>query len=200
MKMLCKLVIMSGVAIAAATFPAMAQQGQQQMPMGQGGMMGPSGTGMMNQGTTTGQGMMGGYPMMMGGYPMMMGPMMGGMMPMMGGMMPMMGGMMPMMGGMMPMMGGMMPMMGGYPMGGMMGPAMMGGGVSQATNLNLSVADVTGYLQRWLTMTGNPRIKVGSVTEKDANTITADIVTTDKDALVQRFNVDRHTGLYTSVQ
>ena len=198
---------MSGVANAAATFPAMAQQGQQQMPMGQGGMMGPSGTGTMNQGTTTGQEMMGGYPMMMGGYPMMMGPMMGGMMPMMGGMMPMMGGMMPMMGGMMPMMGGMMPMMGGmmpmmggYPMGGMMGSAMMGGGVSQATNLNLSVADVTGYLQRWLTMTGNPRIKVGSVTEKDANTITADIVTTDKDALVQRFNVDRHTGVYTSVQ
>ena len=35
MKMLCKLVIMSGVAIAAAAFPAMAQQGQQQMPMGQ---------------------------------------------------------------------------------------------------------------------------------------------------------------------
>ena len=69
MKMLCKLVFMSGVAMAAATFPAMAQQGQQQMPMGQGGMMG-SGTGMMNQ-APTGQGMMGGYPMMMG--PMMMG-------------------------------------------------------------------------------------------------------------------------------
>ena len=46
MKMLCKLVLMSGVAMAAAAFPAMAQQGQQQMPMG--GMMGP---------------MMGGYPM-----------------------------------------------------------------------------------------------------------------------------------------
>ena len=49
-------------------------------------------------------------------------------------------------------------------------------------------------------MSGNPHIKVGSVTEKDANTISADIVTTDKDALVQRFNVDRHTGVYTSVQ
>ena len=134
MKMLCKFVFMSGVAMAAAAFPAMAQQGQQQMPMGQGGMqmpMGPSGTGMMNQ-APTGQGM-------------------------------------------------------------------MGGGV-QATNLNLSANDVTSYLGRWVTMTGNPHIKVGSVTEKDANTITADIVTTDKDALVQRFNVDRHTGVYTSVQ
>ena len=162
MKMLCKFVFMSGVAMAAAAFPAMAQQGQQQMPMGQGGMqmpMGPSGTGMMNQ-APTGQGMMGGYPMMMGGYPMMGGMMGPGM---------------------------------------MMGSGMMGGGV-QATNLNLSANDVTSYLGRWVTMTGNPHIKVGSVTEKDANTITADIVTTDKDALVQRFNVDRHTGVYTSVQ
>lgn len=105
-------------------------------------------------------------------------------------------------------------MMGGYPMGGMMGPGMMmgpnmmmgsgmmgwGGGVPQAANLNLSVSDVTGYLGRWVTMTGNPHIKVGAVTEKDGNTITADIVTTDKDALVQRFNVDRHTGVYTPAQ
>ena len=196
MKMLCKLVFMSGVAIAAATFPAMAQQGQQQMPMGQGGMMGPSGTGMMNQ-APTGQGMMGGYPMMMG--PMMMGPMMMGSYPMGG----MMGGYPMMMGPMMmsgyPMMGGMMGpgMMMGPNM--MMGSGMMGGGV-QTTNLNLSANDVTSYLGRWVTMTGNPHLKVGSVTEKDANTITADIVTTDKDALVQRFNVDRHTGVYTSVQ
>ena len=69
-----------------------------------------------------------------------------------------------------------------------------------SANLNLSANDVTAYLGRWITMSGNPHIKVGSVTEKDANTITADIVTTDKDALVQRFNVDRHTGVYTSVQ
>ena len=115
----------------------------------------------------------------------------------------------PMMGGYP--MGGMMGpmMMGGYPMGGMMGPMMMGpnmmgwgGGAPQTVpaNLNLSANDVTAYLGRWIAMSGNPHIKVGSVTEKDANTITADIVTTDKDALVQRFNVDRHTGVYTSVQ
>ena len=53
MRTLCKLVLVSGVAMATAAFPAMAQQGQQQMPMGQGGMMGPSGTGMMNQSTTS---------------------------------------------------------------------------------------------------------------------------------------------------
>ena len=99
-----------------------------------------------------------------------------------------------------PMMMGPM-MMNGYPMMGpmMMGSNMMGSGMV-AANLNLSANDVTAYLGRWITMSGNPHIKVGSVTEKDANTISADIVTTDKDALVQRFNVDRHTGVYTSVQ
>jgi len=39
----------------------------------------------------------------------------------------------------------------------------------------------------------NPRLKVGEVKEKDADTITADIVTLDN-SLVQRFIVDRHTG------
>ena len=43
MKMLCKLVVMSGLLTASAV-PAMAQQGQMQMPMmGQGGMMGGQG-------------------------------------------------------------------------------------------------------------------------------------------------------------
>jgi hypothetical protein len=93
---------------------------------------------------------------------------------------------------------------------GMMGPGMMmpgmmmGWGWGQNTaapaNLNLSANDVKGFLQQWLVMTRNPRLKVGAVTEKDADTITADIVTTDKDALVQRFSVNRHTGSYSSVQ
>ena len=76
MKMLCKLVLISGVAMATAAFPAMAQQGQQQMPMG--GMMGQGGTGMMGPGMMN-QGMMGPGMMNQG----MMGPgtcsMMGGM-------------------------------------------------------------------------------------------------------------------------
>jgi len=102
MKTLCKLLLMSGVAMAAAALPAMAQQGQQQMPMG--GMMGQGGTGMgqgtmgpgmMNQGMMgpgmMNQGMMGpGTCSMMGGMgqgmmmgwgmmnPAMMGMMMGG--------------------------------------------------------------------------------------------------------------------------
>jgi hypothetical protein len=158
------------------------------MGQGEGGMMNP---GMMNQGMmgqgTMGQGMMGGYPMMgpmmMGGYPMMMGPMM-----------------MPMGGVMGPMM---MPMGGMMGSGMMMGPNMMmgwGGGTPQTANLNLSVNDVTAYLGRWVTMMANPHIKVGSVTEKETNTITADIVTTDKDALVQRFDVDRRTGVYRPAQ
>ena len=87
MKMLCKLVLMSGVAMAAAAFPAMAQQGPGgMMGPGPGGMMGPGGPGMMNQGMMgqgspgmmnqgmMGQGMMGGCPMMGGmGQGMMMG-------------------------------------------------------------------------------------------------------------------------------
>ena len=84
---------------------------------------------------------------------------------------------------------------------GMMGPGMMGWGWGgQPTNLNLSTNDVKTYLERWVSMTGNSHIKVGTVTEKDANSITADIVTTDKDALVQRYNVDRRSGFWQPVQ
>jgi hypothetical protein len=60
--------------------------------------------------------------------------------------------------------------------------------------LNLSVDDVKTYFERWLAWQGNPRVKLGTVSEKDADTITADILTTDKDGLVQRFAVNRHTG------
>ncbi len=38
--------------------------------------------------------------------------------------------------------------------------------------------------------------KVGEVKEKDADTITADVVTKDN-SLVQRFIVDRHTGEFS---
>jgi LTXXQ motif family protein len=94
MKMLCKLVIMSALAMTAA-FPAMAQQDQQQAPMmgqgqggmmgqGQGGMMGRGQGGMMGQDGMKGQGgMMGRGGMMgqdMGGQDMSGCPMMGDMM------------------------------------------------------------------------------------------------------------------------
>ena len=53
MSMLCKLVLVGGMAIAIVSTPALAQQSQQQMPMtGQsGGMMGQGQSGgMMGQG------------------------------------------------------------------------------------------------------------------------------------------------------
>lgn len=119
-------------------------------------------------GSGQGYGMMGGYgPGMMRGY----GPGYG-----------MMGGNGPgMMGGY-----GAGPMMGGY------GPGYYGG----QANLNLTTDSVKNYLERMIAVQGNAHLKVGDVKEKDADTIVADIVTKDKDALVQRFVVDRHNGFY----
>jgi hypothetical protein len=72
---------------------------------------------------------------------------------------------------------------------------MMGFAMRQA-NLNLSANDVKSYFERWVAFAGNPHIKLGSVTEANADTVRVDIVTTDKDGLVQRYDVDRHTGLF----
>ena len=183
--------LVGSMVIATASAPALAQQSQQQMPMmGHGTMMGGQ------------PGMMGGQQGMMGGQQGMMGSGMGmGGCPMMGGMMgsgmPMMGsGMQGMMGQGMPMMGAGMGMGMGCPW---CGPGMMGSGyATPQVNVNLSVSDVTSYLERWVA--GNPNIKVANVVEKDANTITADIVTKDKDALVQRYTFDRRSGFYQPVQ
>ena len=79
--------------------------------------------------------------------------------------------------------------------GGMMGPAW---GYIQPT-VTLSVADVKSYMERWVEATKNPRLQVGKIVEKDADTITADIVTKD-DSLVQQFEVDRHSGFYHQAQ
>ncbi len=194
MSTLRKLMLVGSMVIATASAPALAQQSQQQMPMMGHGMMMGGQPGMM----------MGGQPGMMGGQQGMMGSGMGmGGCPMMGGMM---GSGMPMMGsGMQGMMGQGMPMMGtGMGMGMGMGcpwcgPGMMGSGyATPQVNVNLSVSDVTSYLERWVA--GNPNIKVANVVEKDANTITADIVTKDKDALVQRYTFDRRSGFYQPVQ
>ena len=192
MSMFRKLMLVGSMAIAAASTPALAQQGQQQMPMMGHGMMMGGQPGMM----------MAGQPGMMGGQQGMMGSGMGmGGCPMMGSMM---GSGMPMMGsGMQGMMGQGMPMMGtgmGMGMGcPWCGPGMMESGyATPQVNVNLSVSDVTSYLERWAA--GNPNIKVANVVEKDANTITADILTKDKDALVQRYTFDRRTGFYHPVQ
>ena len=94
-------------------------------------------------------------------------------------------------------------MMGGYGMMGcpLCGPGMMGWGYgTQPANLNLSTNDVKAYLERMVAIMGNPRLTVGPITEKDASTITAEIVTKDKGDVVQQFSVDRHTGIYRPIE
>jgi hypothetical protein len=83
------------------------------------------------------------------------------------------------------------------------GPGMMGPGYGprgsssgERTNENLTVDGVRNELDRWIVAQANPNIKVGAVTEKDTNTIVADVVTKKEDALVQRFEIDRTTGAY----
>lgn len=87
-------------------------------------------------------------------------------------------------------------MRGGY------GPGMMQGygpgynrrgDVQNDQQLNLTTDDVKVRIERWLAWRGNSRLQVGEVKEKDADTITADVVTKDN-SLVERFIVDRHTG------
>jgi hypothetical protein len=86
--------------------------------------------------------------------------------------------------------------------GGGYGPGMMQGygpgygpraGVQGNQNLNLTTDDVKTRMERWLAFRANPRLKLGEVKEKDADTITAVIVTKDN-SVVERFIVDRHTG------
>jgi hypothetical protein len=94
------------------------------------------------------------------------------------------------------------PMGQGGPMGhrGMMagdGPGGFGGmgfaGGERGRDLNLSADQVRKLADAKLILAGNPRLKVGDVKEKDANTFTVDIVTVDN-ALVMHREVDRHTG------
>ena len=156
--------------VAAVSATAQAQ------PYGYG-MMGPG----YGSGYMMGPGMMGGYGpgYMMGpgygyGHGWMMGPGMMGY------------------GGYGP--GAMQGYRGGY------GPGMMGGygpGYGNQGNLNLSTDDVKKYLERTMR---NPNLKVGEVKEKDDDTITADIVTKQGDALVQRLQVNRRNGFFQPEQ
>ena len=66
-------------------------------------------------------------------------------------------------------------------------------------DLNLSVDAVKAGVERWVAWQGNPRLKVGEVKEKDADTITADVVTKDN-SLVQRLAINRHSGLVQDVE
>jgi hypothetical protein len=81
---------------------------------------------------------------------------------------------------------------GGYGQG--YGPGMMygyGAGQANQTDLNLTADQVKQYLGQ---MIRNPNLKVGDVKEKDADTIVAEVITKDKDALVQRLQFNRHNG------
>jgi hypothetical protein len=74
------------------------------------------------------------------------------------------------------------------------GPGMMygyGAGQANQTDLNLTADQVKQYLGQ---MIRNPNLKVGDVKEKDADTIVAEVITKDKDALVQRLQFNRHNG------
>lgn len=57
----------------------------------------------------------------------------------------------------------------------------------------VDVDDVTARMEHWLSMRGNDRLKLGKVEAVDEDTITAEIVTVDG-SLVQKLEIDRHTG------
>jgi len=91
-------------------------------------------------------------------------------------------------------------MMGGYGPG--YGPGMMGGygpgygggyGPGYGRDLNLTADNVKDYLERTIR---NPNLKVGEVKQQGDDEIVATIVTKDKDALVQKIVVNRHTGFF----
>ncbi len=92
---------------------------------------------------------------------------------------------------------------GGYGMMGY-GPGMMGYGPGmgwggQTLARELTVDDVKTFFEQRMAWQGNANVKLGEVSEKDADTIVAEIVTKDG-SLVQRVEIDRKTGRHTPVQ
>jgi hypothetical protein len=77
------------------------------------------------------------------------------------------------------------------------GPQMGWG--NQTLAKELTVDDVKAFFEQRMAWRGNPNVKLGGVTEKDANTIVAEIVTKEG-SLVQRVEIDRKTGRHTPVQ
>jgi hypothetical protein len=49
-------------------------------------------------------------------------------------------------------------------------------------------------------MMGNLHLKADPVAEKDSNTITAEVVTSSKGDVVQRFDIDRKSGFWQPVE
>ena len=88
--------------------------------------------------------------------------------------------------------------------GHMMGPGFngqgnVGPGMMQPLREDLDIGDVRHMMEHRLRWMNNPNLKLGNVEEKDADTISADIVTKDG-SLVQRLKVDRHTGWTQPIQ
>lgn len=82
----------------------------------------------------------------------------------------------------------------GQGMGQGMGPGYgTGPGMRQPLRQDLTVGEVEHILGHRLAWHGNPNVKVGTVEAIDDDTIVAEIVTQDG-SLVQRLEVDRHTG------
>lgn len=64
---------------------------------------------------------------------------------------------------------------------------------------DLSTEDVRHFLEHHLEWHGNKRLKLGEVKQTDDDTILAEITTLDG-SLVERLEVDRHTGRMHSVE
>ena len=75
----------------------------------------------------------------------------------------------------------------------------MGWGGQQTLPKELTVDDVKTFFEQRMAWRANPNVKLGEVTEKDADTIVAEIVTKDG-SLVRRVEIDRKTGRHTPVQ
>jgi hypothetical protein len=89
---------------------------------------------------------------------------------------------------------------------GMMGPGMMGQmgpgmmhGLRVVPMMLLSPDDVRAFLQHHIAAHDLQHLKVGDVTQTDADTITADLVTEDG-SLALRLQVDPHTGAVKSIE
>jgi hypothetical protein len=107
-----------------------------------------------------------------------------------------------MMGGQM-MHGGSKPGMHGEKMHGGMMKGMMQGkhgghGMRVVPISHLTVEDTRHFFEHHLEKMDHKRLKVGTVKELDADNIVAEIVTVD-DSLVQRFKVDRHSGVVQKI-
>ena len=88
-----------------------------------------------------------------------------------------------------------------------MGPGMMGPSCGEGKGLSspavpskdLTADDVRHFLDHRLEMHGNKRLKVSEVKEVGEDKFVADITTVDG-SLVQRFEVDQHTGQMRDIE